>query len=164
MLTDVHDDMLVMREETFGPVLPIAPFDDLDDVLSRVDGTAYGLTSSVWTRDLELGEALGSSLRCGVVTVNNHAFTGALPMATWGGPKDTGHGVTNSRFALYHLVRPRTVLVDALGQPHEMWWFPYNEALEQLSGGLVELARKGGARLPGARAALSGFISRWKDS
>ncbi|MCK6502265.1 aldehyde dehydrogenase family protein [Myxococcota bacterium] len=164
VLTGVQDDMLVMAEETFGPVLPIVPFDDLEQALARVDGTPYGLTTSIWTRDLALGEALGLGLRCGVVTVNNHAFTGALPMAAWGGPKDTGGGVTSSRFALYHLTRPRTVVLDALGQPHEMWWFPYNEALERLSGGLVELARRGGARLPGARAALSGFIARWKDS
>jgi len=163
VLTGVSDDMPVMREETFGPVLPIAPFEDLNAVMARVDGTAFGLTTSIWTRDLDLGQALGLGLDCGVVTVNNHAFTGALPMAAWGGTKDTGHGVTNSRFALYHLVRARTVLVDALQQPHEMWWFPYNEALERLSGGLVELVRQGGARLPGARAALTGFISRWKD-
>ncbi|MCB9779509.1 MAG: aldehyde dehydrogenase family protein [Alphaproteobacteria bacterium] len=163
VLTGVTDDMKVMAEETFGPVLPIAPFDDLQDALRRVDGTPYGLTTSIWTRDLELGETLGTQLHCGVVTVNNHAFTGALPMGTWGGPKETGHGVTNSRFALYHLTRPRTVLVDALAMPHEMWWFPYNDALDRVGKGLIELQRKGGSKLPGARAALSGFINRWKD-
>jgi len=164
VLTGVRDDMAVMAEETFGPVLPIAPFDQLEEALRRVDASPYALTTSLWTRDLDLGEALAGGLRSGVVTINNHAFTGALPMATWGGPGDTGGGVTNSRFALYHLTRPRTVLVDALGQAHEMWWFPYNRALESVGKGLVELTRKGGARLPGATAALSGFLSRWKDS
>ena len=164
VLTELQADMKVMAEETFGPVLPILPFDDLDEAVAAVGAGPYALTSSVWTRDLERGEAIAQGLPSGVVTINNHAFTGAVPSAAWGGPRDTGHGVTSSRFALYHLVRPRTVLVDALGQSHEMWWFPYNEALERVGSGLVELMRKGGARLPGARSALSGFFARWKDS
>lgn len=164
VLTDVDPQARVLTEETFGPVLPIAPFQRVEDALALADATPYALTTSFWTRDLELGETLASSVRSGVVTVNNHAFTGAVPSAAWGGPGATGGGCTNSRFALYHMVRPRTVLVDGLRQPHEMWWYPYNDALEQVASGLVELTRKGGARLPGARAALTGFLARWKDS
>ncbi len=163
VLADVSPTMRLMREESFGPLLPIRSFDDLDEAIRLADETPYALTASVWTRDLDLGETIGLGLRAGVVTVNNHAFTGALPQGTWGGPGETGGGVTNSRFALYHMVRPRTVVVDALSQPHEMWWFPYNEALERLSRGLIELQREGGAKLPGLRGALSGFTARWKD-
>lgn len=164
VLVDVRPQMRVMREESFGPVLPVVPFTDLDEAIRWADDSPYALTVSVWTRNLELGETIGLGMRVGVVTVNNHAFTGALPQGTWGGPADTGGGVTNSRFALYHMVRPRTVVVDALTQPHEMWWFPYNEALVRLSQGLVELQRQGGAKLPGLRGALTGFIARWKDT
>lgn len=164
VLTEVTPSMRLMREESFGPLLPIQPFDDLDEALRLADDSPYALSASVWTRDLDLGETIGLGLRAGVITVNNHAFTGALPQGSWGGPGDTGGGVTNSRFALFHMVRPRTIVVDALSQPHEMWWFPYNEALERLSRGLIELQRKGGAKLPGLRDALSGFTARWKDS
>ncbi len=163
VLTQVADDMRVMTEETFGPVLPIAAFDDLDAVVDRIDATPFGLTTSVWTQDLDLGEAIGCGIDCGVVTVNNHGFTGALPSAAWGGTGDTGHGTTSSRHGLAHLVRPRTVVIDAARQPHELWWFPYNTALTGAVSGLVELTRRGGSRLPGARAALTGLFARWKD-
>jgi acyl-CoA reductase-like NAD-dependent aldehyde dehydrogenase len=162
VLTDVRDDMAVMREETFGPVLPIVPFDDIDAVIERANASAYGLTASVWTSNLIHGEALAGSFATGVVTINNHAFTGALPDGAWTGVKDSGHGVTNSRFALYEMTRPRTVVVDALSGPHEMWWYPYNDALIDATRGLIELTRKGGDRLQGVRGALSGLLNRWK--
>ncbi|RME29411.1 MAG: aldehyde dehydrogenase family protein [Deltaproteobacteria bacterium] len=163
VLTAVRDDMAVMTEETFGPVLPVAAFDDLDAVVDRIDASPFGLTASVWTRSLELGEAIACGLDCGVVTINNHGFTGALPSAAWGGTGWTGHGTTGSRHGLAHLVRPRTVVVDASRRSRELWWFPYNHALSTAVSGLVELSRRGGARLPGARAALTGLFARWKD-
>jgi acyl-CoA reductase-like NAD-dependent aldehyde dehydrogenase len=161
VVTGVTDDMDLMSEETFGPVLPIAPFDDLDEVIRRVNGTRFGLTTSIWTADLDAGQALAGRFACGVVTVNNHAFTGALPDGTWGGVKSSGHGVTNSRFALYEMVRPRTVVVDGLSQS-DNWWFPYNDALSGMASGLVELQRRGGNRLQGVRGAVTGLLNRWK--
>lgn len=163
VLTDVVESMGVAREETFGPVLPVLRYTDVDAAIERINDSPYGLTTSVWTRDLDLAEAMAPQFECGVVTINNHSFTGAVPDAAWGGPKDTGHGVTNSRYMLYELTRPRTVLVDAMTQPREMWWFPYNAALVDVASGLVELSRKGGARLQGIRTAIGGLLNRWKD-
>ncbi len=163
VLVDVTEDMAVMREETFGPVLPIVPFERPEDAIAAVEASPWGLTASVWTRDLELGETLASNLSVGVATVNNHGFTGALPSAAWGGTKGSGHGVTNSRFALYELTRPQTVVVDAARGPRELWWYPYNDALARVASGMIALSRRGGERLQGLRAALSGFIHRWKD-
>jgi len=162
VLTDVPADAAILREETFGPVLPIVPFDDVDEAVGWINATDYGLTTSVWTRDLELGETMASAMVCGVVTINNHSFTGALPDASWGGVKASGHGTTNSRFALYEMMRPRTVLVDAMSAPRELWWYPYNDALVDVARGMVELSRRGGGRLQGVRTALSGLLNRWK--
>lgn len=162
VLTGVTNDMLVMREESFGPILPLRSYTDLDAVIDEVNGTAYGLTTSVWTRDARAGEALAARFDCGVVTVNNHAFTGALPSASWGGTKNTGHGVTNSRFSLYEMVRPRTVVVDTQSGDKEMWWYPYNDALVSAASGLTELTRPGGSKLQGIRGALTGLLNRWK--
>ena len=163
VLTEVTDEMAVMVEETFGPVLPILPFTELDAVIQRANSGDYGLTTSVWTRDLEAGEALAGRFDCGVFTVNNHSFTGAVPDAAWTGRRATGPGVTNSRFALYEMTRPRTVLVDALTAPHEMWWYPYNDALVSATRGLTELTRRGGNKLGGLQSALRGLLNRWKD-
>ena len=151
-----------MREETFGPVLPIVPYSDLDEAIEWINGTHFGLTTSVWTKNLELGEALAPAFECGVVTVNNHSFTGALPDSVWCGVKDTGEGVTNSRFALYEMVRPRTILVDSMKGPREMWWYPYNDALTKVTKGMITLATPGRSRLDGVKSALTGLLNRWK--
>ena len=97
-----------------------------------------------------------------MVTINNHSFSGALASAAWSGTKDTGHGVTNSRFALYEMTRPRTIIVDRSKQ-REMWWYPYNEALGQVTQGLVELSRSGGNRLAALGQVVAGLMRRWKE-
>ena len=162
VLTDVPADAQVMTEETFGPLLPIVPFDSVEDLADLVNATDFGLTTSVWTQNVDFGQSLAEQFNCGVVTINNHSFSGALASAAWGGTKDTGHGVTNSRFALYELTRPRTIIVDRSKQ-REMWWYPYNEALGQVTQGLVELSRSGGNRLPALGQVVAGLMRRWKE-
>jgi acyl-CoA reductase-like NAD-dependent aldehyde dehydrogenase len=162
VLTGLSNDADVLSEETFGPLLPIVPFDDLDSLPGLVNGTAFGLTTSIWTQDTDFGEALGDQFECGVITINNHSFTGALASAAWGGVRDSGHGVTNSRFSLYEMTRPKTVVVDRSKQA-EMWWYPYNNALVDVTSGLVELSRSGGNRLPALGQVLSGLLRRWKE-
>lgn len=162
LLADVDPAQAVVAEETFGPVLPLLPWTDLDPLLDQINASPFALTTSLWTRDPAAAEALVPRLRSGVVTVNNHSFTGALPDAPWTGPGATGGGVTNSRFALYGLVRPRTVVVDGTRGDRELWWYPYLPALTQIGRGMVALRRRGGPRLQGARAALTGLLNRWK--
>ena len=68
-----------MTDETFGPVLPIAVVANATEAIERANASRYGLTTSVWTRDLQAGRALADDLDCGVVTLNNHGFTGVPP-------------------------------------------------------------------------------------
>lgn len=162
VLTNVTDDMAVMREETFGPVLPITKFTSEDEAVTRANDTPYGLCASVWSRDIARAEGLASRIRVGVSYVNNCSFTGPMAAASWGGRKESGFGVTGSRFGLDALVAPRTVVVDRSRQKKEMWWYPYGDNLVTMARGLVELSRPGGARLSGARMAVSGLLNRWK--
>jgi delta 1-pyrroline-5-carboxylate dehydrogenase len=146
-------------------VLPIRAFDDIDEAAAEINAVRFGLTGSVWTRNTEYGEAMAGTFRTGVFTVNNHGFSGAVPGGTWGGRRDSGHGVTGSEFALYELTTPRTVVVEEkpLSPARELWWFPYNPALVRTASSLVELVRPEGRKLQGAKGALTGFIQRWKD-
>jgi hypothetical protein len=150
VLTGVTDDMAVMTEETFGPVLPIAVVGDAEEAVERANRSAYGLTASVWTRDLPRGEALALRLVAGVVMVNNHAFSGALPMAPWSGTRQSGYGVTNSALAIREMVRPRFVVVDRSRGARELWWYPYNRAMVSMMRAMTRLLRRGGGGKVGA--------------
>jgi acyl-CoA reductase-like NAD-dependent aldehyde dehydrogenase len=127
------DETPLMRDETFGPVLPIALVDGVDEAIRRANTSRYGLTASLWTRDRKRARILARRLRAGVVTINNHAFTGALPNAPWSGHGETGWGITGSPLSLDVLTRPRFVLVDRSRARHELWWYPYTPALRNVA-------------------------------
>jgi acyl-CoA reductase-like NAD-dependent aldehyde dehydrogenase len=127
------DDGPLMQEETFGPVIPIAEVEDVEEAIRRANASRFGLTASIWSRDTREAARLAHRLRAGVVTVNNHAFTGAIPAAPWSGAGETGWGITNSPLALDALTRPRLVLVDRAGAARELWWYPYTPTLRRIA-------------------------------
>jgi acyl-CoA reductase-like NAD-dependent aldehyde dehydrogenase len=151
------DGVSLMSDETFGPVLPIAVVDGVDEAIARANASRYGLTASVWTKDREKGRLLAQRLRAGVVTINNHAFTGALPAAPWSGHGETGWGITGSTLALDTLTRPRFVLVDSSRGKSELWWYPYTPALREIALAMATL-RCGTASLLDRLAALFRLI------
>ncbi|MEB2313647.1 MAG: aldehyde dehydrogenase family protein [Sorangiineae bacterium] len=149
------DDMRVVTEETFGPVVAVLRVKDADEAVRRANASRYGLNGSVWTRDLARGEALARRLEVGVALVNNHSFTGILPETPWTGVKETGTGIAASRFAYPTYTRPRTLLVDRSSKP-DPFWFPADAALEQMSLALVE-RNKGSF---GALFTLAGLLGK----
>lgn len=143
------DDLSIVREESFGPVLPIRVVESADEAVVLANASRYGLTASLWSRDVRRAEKLARELRVGVVTVNAHSFTGAIPGAPWGGRGESGWGVTGSPFALHAVTRPKLVLVDRSRGGRELYWFPYTATLEAIARALIAL--KGGASTLGAK-------------
>ncbi len=141
VLVDVPLSADIWTEETFGPVLPLVVVENEAEALRVANESRFGLGGSVWTRDLAKGERFALELRTGVAMVNNVSFTGALAMAAWTGIKDSGHGATNSEFALYELTRPRTIVVDKSTKARELWWFPFTPAFRQLGRSLARFLR-----------------------
>jgi succinate-semialdehyde dehydrogenase/glutarate-semialdehyde dehydrogenase len=130
VLADVNHTMKVMREETFGPLLPIMPFDSEDEAVRLANDSEYGLTASVWTRDRERGEAIARRLLAGTVTVNDCVYTYGLCETPWQGVKDSGIGRSHSDAGLLEFVFPKHVNVDRSPgfMKRRMWWFPYGRA------------------------------------
>jgi acyl-CoA reductase-like NAD-dependent aldehyde dehydrogenase len=165
VLRVTDDQCAAVREESFGPLLPVMVVANDDEAVAKANDCRYGLTGSIWTRDEKAAAAVAARLRTGVVTVNNHSFTGAIPLLPWTGVGETGTGVTNSHFALDHLTRPRAMLVDRNRDARELWWMPYGSALEPIARALLTLKRPGasiGAKLSAVVALLSNLGRRWK--
>jgi acyl-CoA reductase-like NAD-dependent aldehyde dehydrogenase len=93
IFTDVRDDMLISRDEIFGPVLPVYAFDSEAEVIARANDTEYGLAAGVWTRDVGRAHRMAAAIKSGVVWVNTYdMFDGAAP---FGGFKGSGYGRDN---------------------------------------------------------------------
>jgi phenylacetaldehyde dehydrogenase len=90
VLVDTNENMKVVREEIFGPVVTAIPFSDYDDVVKVANNTVYGLAAGIWTRDIAKAHRLASQLRAGTVWINCfNVFDAALP---FGGYKQSGWG------------------------------------------------------------------------
>jgi acyl-CoA reductase-like NAD-dependent aldehyde dehydrogenase len=89
---DPPDDTRLVTEEQFGPTLPVLPFDDTDDAITRANDTWAGLTSSVWTADLDRAAALAARLRSGYTFVNAHGAGHLDERAPFGGVRQSGMG------------------------------------------------------------------------
>jgi succinate-semialdehyde dehydrogenase/glutarate-semialdehyde dehydrogenase len=132
VLANVDHTMLVMREETFGPVLPVMPVDSLDEAIRLANDSRYGLTASGWTRSGETAARLQRELEAGVVSINDHISSYGEPTAPWGGVKWSGFGRMHGVLGLREMVQPRYVSLDPGRKAAELWWYPYDREFEAL--------------------------------
>jgi succinate-semialdehyde dehydrogenase/glutarate-semialdehyde dehydrogenase len=128
VLTGVTHDMRIMREEIFGPVLPIIVVDSEEEAVALANDSVFGLGASVWTSDRARGEGIAAELQSGMVWINDHMFSHGACQCAWGGVKDSGLGRTHSKFGLYECVnvKLRTWEGSVVRDP---WWHPYDETL-----------------------------------
>ena len=105
VFVDVGDDMRIAKEEIFGPVASVLPFDTTEEVTRRANQTPFGLAGGVWTRDIGKAHRVANAINAGTVWVNTY---GALdPAMPWGGTKMSGWGNELSEHSLdeYHNVK-----------------------------------------------------------
>lgn len=125
VLTDVNHSMEIMRHETFGPVLPIMIVDNEDQAIELANDSEYGLSASVWSKNIARAEGIARDLNVGTVCLNDCLVTHACPQVPWGGIRKSGFGKTHSQFGLYDLVNVKHISMDAAGGSPRLWWYPY---------------------------------------
>jgi acyl-CoA reductase-like NAD-dependent aldehyde dehydrogenase len=109
LVTGIADDSRLVQEEQFGPIVPILPFSDVDDAVRRANDTRYGLSGSVWTKDLKRGAEIAARLEVGTAWVNQHRTTSAF--VPFGGAKESGLGRQYSALGLKSYMEPEVVSV-----------------------------------------------------
>ena len=161
VLADVTHEMRVMRDETFGPVLPVMPFDNDEEAVQLANDSDYGLGASIWTRNRARGEALAKRIQSGTVMVNDAVSCFGISEALHGGIKASGLGRTHGHFGLEEMVRVKYVDSDRLPALKKVWWYGYGASFSRQMEGFLDLmfARSWGQRVRGAMRS-AGIIAR----
>ncbi len=128
VLTGVTPEMRIMREEIFGPVLPITVVDSEEEALALANDSRFGLGASVWTSDRSRGERIAREIEAGMVWINDHMFSHGACQCSWGGVKESGLGRTHSKFGLYECVNIKLRVWES-SATRDPWWYPYDETL-----------------------------------
>jgi len=132
LLTNINHDMLVSREETFGPLLPIRRVADAAEALSMVNDSSYGLHGSVWSKDRKRAERFASRMESGTVAINDVAVNFVVPTVSFAGIKNSGHGGVFGPDGLQEFCYPKSIT-----EPRLQWattrllgaWFPRRRGL-----------------------------------
>ena len=140
VLVDVDHTMACMREETFGPLLPIMKVSGEDEAITLANDSNYGLASSVWTTSTERAERVGTRIEAGGVNVNNamtHVFQFPLPMGGW---KESGLGYRmGGPDGIRKYCRKQAFVSEKVNLKTEMHWYPYSARKARLTGRVLRL-------------------------
>lgn len=137
VVVDAPADSALLREETFGPILPIVKVGDAEEAVRRANEGDYGLSASVWSRDRAKARRIAARLRAGSVMINDTLVNYVTPGAPFGGRKGSGFGVVHGDDGLREFAQPRATIEPRFEMAVEPYWF----------GGML-------ASVPRARAVL----------
>ncbi|MCG8535572.1 MAG: aldehyde dehydrogenase family protein [Pseudomonadales bacterium] len=128
LVTDAKEGMLLVDDETFGPILPIMTFATEEEAIELANKSHLALTSSIWSKDLKRAKRIAGLLESGVTTINDHLYTHGLSEMPWGGWKHSGLGRTHGHEGLLEMTHAKAINWDILPLKRNLWWYPFDEA------------------------------------
>ena len=137
VLVNVNHSMKIMQEETFGPVLPIMKFKTEEEVVDLANDSVYGLSASIWSKDLQRANRVMRKLQVGNVSINNHMLTEANPNLPFGGTKESGFGRIKGEEGLVAFTNSKSVLIDKQSDLIEPHWYPFTETKYKLISSII---------------------------
>jgi len=140
VITNVNHNMIMMKEETFGPILGIMKVENMDEAIILANDSMLGLTGSVWSKNHTKAINLGSKIKAGAITINDHLMSHGLAETAWGGFKESGIGRAHGEQGFMEMVQAQYIINDILpGVKKNIWWHPYNADLYEGLKSIVHL-------------------------
>ncbi|MCX4028128.1 aldehyde dehydrogenase family protein [Endozoicomonas sp. SM1973] len=138
LITNISPEMKLYKEETFGPVIALLPFSNEKQLVTQLNQLPYGLSASIWSRDLSRAKRMASALQVGAVSINNVMLTEGNPALPFGGVKQSGFGRAKGKEGLLAFTRSKSILVDKQSNKIEPNWYPYTLKKYQLFQQLID--------------------------
>ncbi len=158
VLTGVTHEMRIMKEEIFGPVLPVMTVESEQEAIELANDSEFGLGASVWTKDRAKGERMAHQIESGMVWVNDHSFSHGACQCAWGGVKDSGLGRSHSKFGFYECVNIKQLAWEP-GWTRDLWWQPYDRKLgDAIRSSAQILYSRNGNRLAALREGIRPLV------
>ncbi|HEY3930001.1 MAG TPA: aldehyde dehydrogenase family protein [Candidatus Koribacter sp.] len=151
VLTNVTRDMKLLKEETFGPLLPIVPFEKDEEAIELANDSEFGLAASIWTGDRRRGEQIAEKIEAGTVMVNDAIAAFGICEAPHGGFKASGVGRTHGLAGMNEMVRVRYIDVERIVMK-KPWWYGYKGDFREQIHGFADMlfGSTAGRRVQGA--------------
>lgn len=165
ILENVSENMRVLNEEIFGPLLAVKKVENIEEAIAWTNASALGLTASVWTRCGKKGRQIAAQLEVGSVMINDHLMSHGLAETPWGGWKESGIGRTHGYIGLEETTQLRCVINDILpGVQRNMWWHPHNKKVYEGMKGAVKFlySKRIGEKITGGLRLIKVFSRTFK--
>jgi succinate-semialdehyde dehydrogenase/glutarate-semialdehyde dehydrogenase len=154
ILANVSPDSRVLKEETFGPLMPVVRVKDADEAIALANASEFGLSASIWSRDTARAARLAERVQAGTVVLNDVIVVAGMADVAHGGVKASGIGRSHGMAGLEECVQTKTTVADQFTGWRQPWWFGYSgahlgqmDAFARLTHGKGVLTRLGA--LPG---------------
>jgi len=147
LVVNVNHQMRIVHEETFGPVMVIMKFQTEEEVIRLANESEYGLSASVWSKDLARAERVSRKLKVGNVSINNVMLTEGNPALPFGGVKNSGFGRYKGEYGLYSFTNVKSIIVDSQSAKLEANWFPYTKEKYERFSELIDSMFSGKGKL-----------------
>jgi acyl-CoA reductase-like NAD-dependent aldehyde dehydrogenase len=130
VLTEVNHDMLVMKDETFGPVLGVMPYNDIEEAIRLANDSYLGLTGSVWSKNRRKAIRIGRRIQAGAITINDHLMSHGLAETPWGGFKQSAIGRSHGDIGFAEMTQPQVIVNDIMPfRRKNLWWHPFSKTV-----------------------------------
>jgi hypothetical protein len=157
VLTGVTHEMRIMKEEVFGPVLPIMEVSKEEEAIELANDSDFGLGASIWTKDRDKGERMSHEIESGMVWTNDHSFSHGACQCAWGGV-GLRPGPSHSKFGFYECVNIKQLAWEP-GWTRDLWWQPYDRKLaDAVRSSAQVLYGRNGNRLQALREGLGPLV------